>query len=370
MRFIAASATALLVVAVAAACDKSPTAPQAPPPPPPGQGVANVPPSLSYLVLAGPGEVPVGGTAQFTVMAFYTDGSSRDVSSEAVWRATNATVLSISATGLASGHAPGESDVVAVFGIRGTSKSMVIVTRPGTYRLTGIVKDGGFPVSGAEVAVSAGPAEGLSTTSFFWGYKLFGVSGDTEIRVRRPGYQERKLRIVVTAHERLDIDLALSGPRDPLNGRWTLTITAADECRATLPDEALERRYAAVLRLDGPQQDGPRVTATLEGGTFYRSGNQTSKVFEGRSEPDRLTFRLTGASPYRPYFGDFSPGDVFEQLSGGGGFLSIGGSVALSASGDRRSGSFDGAIATFGGPPDHPLIRSCESSRHRFELAR
>jgi hypothetical protein len=368
MRIIAASATVLVFVAIVAACDKPPTAPQ--PPPPPGQGVANVPPSLSYLVLAGPGEVAAGGTAQFTVMAFYTDGSSRDVSSEAVWRTTNAPVLSISATGLASGHAPGESDVVAVFGTRGTSKSMVIVTRPGTYRLTGIVKDGGFAVSGAEVAVSAGPAEGLSTTSFFWGYKLFGVSGDTEIRVRRSGYQERKLRIVVTAHERLDIDLALSGPRDPLNGRWTLTITAADECRATLPGEALERRYAAALSLDGHQQDGPRVTATLEGGTFYRAGNQTFNVFQGRSEPDRLTFRLAGAAPYVPYFGDFTPGDVFEQLSGGLGFLSIGGSVVLGASGDRRGGSLDGVIATFGGPPEYPLIRSCESSRHRFELAR
>lgn len=283
--------------------------------------------------------------------------------------AASPSVLSISTTGLASGHVIGESQITLKFALF-TATKWVFVLRPGTYRLTGIVKDGGLPVSGAEVAVSAGSAEGLSTTSFFWGYKLFGVSGDTEIRVRRPGYQEHKRRIVATANERLDFDLALSGPRDQLNGPWTLTITAAEECREKLPDEAMERRHRVVLRQDGAHNDGPRVTATLEGGTFYASGNQTFNSFQGRSEPDLLTFRLTGAAPYEPYYSDFSPGDVFEQLSPDPVFLSVGGSVVLSASGDRRSGSFNGVVATFGGPPGYPQLRSCESTRHRFELAR
>ena len=365
MRLIAASATALLVVA---ACEKPPTAPR-----PvtdqgaPGQGGTSVPVSLIRLELAGPNLVPLGGTAQFTATAFYSDGSSRDVSAEASWNASPS-VLSISTTGLASGLKPGEGAVSFQFGGRSAVKGEVMVLRPGTYRLTGSVLDAGLPVAGAEVAVSFGPAEGLSATTVLGHYRLYGVFGDAEIRVRRQGYEEQKKRIVVTAHQALDFDLALSSPRDQVNGTWTATITAADECRARLPDEAMERRYRAVLRQDGVRQDGPRVTATLEGGTVY-SANQRF-TFQGIYEPDRLTFRLAGATSYEPYYSDFSPGDVFEQLSAAPVFLSIGGSVVLNASGDRRDGSLDGVIATFGGPPDHPLLRSCESTRHRFELTR
>ena len=70
-------------------------------------------------------------------------------------------------------------------------------------------------------------------------------------------------------------DLALSSPRDQVSGTWTLAITAADECHLTLPDELMRRRYTAVLKQDGVGQDGPVVTATLEGATFYGSGNRT-----------------------------------------------------------------------------------------------
>jgi hypothetical protein len=326
-----------------------------------------VPPALVRLELAGPASVPPGETAQFTATAFYSDGSSRDVSAEAAW-ISNGTVLSFSTTGLATGHKPGETTISVRFGGRDVVRPGVMVLRPGTYRLTGSVRDAGLAVSGAEVAVSAGPAEGLATFATAGYYNLYGVFADAEIRVRRSGYEEQKKRIVVTAHQTLDFDLALSGPRDQVNGTWTATITAAGECRAKLPDEAMERRYRAVLRQDGVRQDGPRVTATLEGGTGF-SANQRF-TFQGRAEPDRLTFQFRGATAYEPYYSAFDPGDIFEQLSADPVFLSVGGFLVLSSSGDRRSSLFNGVVATFGGPPGYPLLRSCESSGHRFELTR
>jgi len=363
---VSGSAAALGLAVILAACDKPPTRPSPGPtaPEPPRPDVP-VPVSFTRLELDGPASVPPGETAQFTATAFYSDGSSRDVSGEAAWQA--GLPLSISTTGLASGHSPGENYILVVFSGRSATKKVMVI-KPGTYRISGAVRDAGLLVYGAEVAVSAGPAEGLSTIAVAAYYHLYGVFGETEIRVRRPGYQEQKQRIVVTAHQNLDFSLALSTPRDQVNGTWTVTITAADECRAKLPDEAMERRYRAVLRQDGAQQDGPRVTATLEGGTVY-SANQRF-TFQGRAEPDRLTFWLAGATPYEPYYSDFNPGDVFEQLSADPVFLSAGGSVVLSASGDRRSGSLVGVVATFGGPPGYPLLRSCDSSRHRFELTR
>jgi hypothetical protein len=373
-RLVAASATALGFAAVLAACDKPPTAPGPSPTPGPGPTAPgppgpDAPPSLTRLELDGPASVPPGETAQYTATAFYSDGSSRNVSGEAFWMTGSRSVLSISTTGLASGHVPGESQVTLKFALF-TATKWVFVLRPGTYQLTGIVKDGGLPVSGAEVAVSAGSAEGLSTTSRFWGYKLFGVSGDTEIRVRRPGYQEQKRRIVATAHERLDFDLALSSPRDQVHGTWTLTITAADECGSKLSEEATQRRYTAVLSQNGERHDGPSVTATLAGSTFYSLRGQTLNTFQGRVEPDRVTFQLAGAFYDDGYFGSsFLSDSVVEQLSAVPTFFSVSGSVVLNTSGNRRTGLLEGTLATYAGV-NPKLLQSCDSSRHRFELTR
>jgi hypothetical protein len=364
----AQSAAALGLAALLVACDKAPTSPR-----PPDTGGSNVPPGAGgstaraiRVLLTGPATLAPGETGQFSATATYADGSSRDISAEVAWGAENATVLSMTTTGLATGRNPGETNVRAGFNNGGnTANRSVMVIPPGTYRLSGFVRDGGLPISGVEVAVSEGPAEGLSTTTVDGRYHLYGVSGDTEIRVRRPGYQEQEKRIVVTAHQFLTFDLVLARPRDQVDGTWALTINAADECVGRLPDEAMRRRYTAVLK-----QDGPRVTGRLHGATFYTSNNRTSNTLEGRVEPDRLTFQLAGAEESFPYFSGFSPGDVLEHLSDGPVLLSVGGSAVLSGSGNTRAGFLDGVFATFVGPPNDKRLQSCQSSRHRFELTR
>src|SRR5262245_14993401 len=306
-------AAALGLAAILVACDKAPTSPRPSGAggsnPPPGPG--NVPPSFLRLHVAGPATLAPGETGQYSATAAYADGSSRDVSAEVVWGTENATVLSVSTTGLASSRDPGETNVEA--GYNGnTFRYHVMVLRAGTYRLTGLVRDGGLPITGVEVAVSAGPAAGLSTltvthleTGQAGNYALYGVSGDTEIRVRRPGYEEQKKRIVVTAHQWLLFDLVLASPREQVSGTWALTINAADECRGRLPDEAMRRRYSAVL-----MQDGPRVWGRLHGATFYTSNDLTSNSLEGRVEPHLLAFQLAGAEESIPYLSGFNPGDV------------------------------------------------------------
>ena len=365
---VSGSAAALGLAAILAACDKPPTRPS-PGPTAPGPGpTAPAPLSLTRLELDGPASVPPGETAQYTATAFYSDGSSRNVSDEAAWQA--GLPLSISTTGLASGHNPGENYVLVMFSGQSATKKVMVI-KPGTYRLSGAVRDAGLLVHGAEVAVSTGPAEGLSTIATAGFYHLYGVFGEAEIRVRRPGYQEQKPRIVVTAHQNLDFDLVPSTPRDRVGGTWTLTVTAADECRPALPDELMQRRYTAVLQQDGVNQDGPRVTATLEGATFYASGNQTFNAFKGTLQPDRLTFHLATAFYDDGYFGiSWNPESVLEQLSAGPIFLGVSGSVVLNASGNRRTGLLQGTLATFSGLPRPKLLQSCDSSRHRFELTR
>src|SRR5688572_8131387 len=83
-RLVAASATALGFAAILAACDKPPTSPSPGPTAGPGPTApgppAPVPPSLTRLELDGPASVTPGETVQYTATAFYSDGSSRNVS--------------------------------------------------------------------------------------------------------------------------------------------------------------------------------------------------------------------------------------------------------------------------------------------------
>jgi hypothetical protein len=278
-------------------------------------------------------------------------------------------VLSVSTIGLATGIATGLGFVEVSFGGK-TAWLYVTVLPVGTFKLSGFIQEAGVPVPGAQVSVSAGSALGLMSTvdgtSGF--YALWGLVGETEIRVTKPGYVEQRKTLQMTSHQSLNFDMPPSAPREILDGSYTLTITAAPECRSTLPGELLERRYALVL-----SQAGPSVTATLEGAKFYRSDTQTYNTFRGVLEPDRLRFELWGASSYFDWDGGWKyfPGfpSVLEELAGSTYFWA-GGSVVLTGSGNRRSGTLDGKIETTSGPPEFFTIKSCASTGHRIEITR
>ena len=237
--------------------------------------------------LTGPAAVPPNDTAQFTSRAFYSDGSQRDVTAEASWRAGQTSILTIDATGVATGRAMGETSITASFGGRGATRSDIIVVPAGTYRVMGNIRDAGVIVTDAEIRVMSGPSQGLNTKTTTGFYKLYGVAGDSEIRVTKAGYEEARRRLIVSNHQRVDFDLTLSNPRDDVAGTYTLKVTAADECRSMLPAEAMSRTYQAVIT-----QTGPRLQVKLQGATFYRSGKVVSDHFLGTVEAARVTFQI------------------------------------------------------------------------------
>jgi len=237
-----------------------------------------------------------------------------------------------------------------------------MVLPQGTYRLKGSVVNEGRAVPDAEVAVVAGPAAGLATTTTgVGGYRLYGVSGDTEIRVRKPGYVEQSKKVTVTSHQDLHFQLELAAPRENVDGRWTLTVRAAPACAGKLPPEILERRYSAVLT-----QAGAKVTARLEGPAFYTRGTWTQNTFTGIIEAERLIFTLTPSFFYYTY--DTIPA-VFEEIAPGQ-FFSMSGTAEMTGEGSRRSGRLKGTIEIRGAPPQVTPTASCPSDDHVFELTR
>ena len=102
MRPAFARGAAIIAIVLLAACGGSPKTTQ------PSQTPAAATPSgaatLVDLRVDGPASVPPGGSAQYTATATYSDGSSRNVTTDAKWTSTNDSVLSVTATGAMTTH--------------------------------------------------------------------------------------------------------------------------------------------------------------------------------------------------------------------------------------------------------------------------
>jgi hypothetical protein len=149
-----------------------------------------------------------GGIAQFTLIARYSNGVDRDVTNGAAWRSSNESVLSISPDGRATGIMVGEVSLAAAFESGTAVRNEVLVLPSGTFKLAGRVRDSIFPVPGADVS-SAGAA---NTTAADGSYRLYGVAGDIEVRVRKEGYEDASKRLLVASpNQHLDSISRLAG---------------------------------------------------------------------------------------------------------------------------------------------------------------
>ena len=246
----------------------------------------------------------------------------------------------------------------------------VIVVPQNTFRIVGLVTEAdaaSAPVVGARVGVTAGLGAGLfATTGEDGRYRLYGVAGDVELRITKDGYQQHAQRYQIADHLMVNAQLALLTPRPDVSGTYTLTIAAADECRANMPEEVRLRNYTAVLT-----QRGSQLEARLQGSTFAVSAAGRGNWFRGRVEPTQVVFNLSRFdSSYYGYYGN-AYGDLVEQLAEAR-YLIVSGLARATASGAGLTGSLDGALTVFTGKlKSFPAIEvACPSTNHRFTLRR
>jgi len=85
-------------------------------------------PTLSSITVTPnpPDNLAVGSTQQFTATGFYSDGSNADITSQVTWASSNTNIATISATGLATGIAAGDTSITAV--LSGVTSPPVILT--------------------------------------------------------------------------------------------------------------------------------------------------------------------------------------------------------------------------------------------------
>ena len=250
MRLVAFARFAVLSLVLTAVACRGTTNPINPSPGVAGGGGQPPPASVtvSRLQIGGPDSVPPGEAVQLSATAFLSDGTTRIVTNEVSWESFHGHMMSISPTGVVTaGPQPGEGLIIARYsGLplerqgAGWASREQLVLPAGTYRLYGSVKDEGVTLNGVRVELTAGPAAGMSLTANGY-FRFYGVSGETEIRVSKDGYETQVRRSQVTSNRTEEFALALSSPRPMVDGLYALTIAAAAECRAALPEAARER---------------------------------------------------------------------------------------------------------------------------------
>jgi hypothetical protein len=274
--------------------------------------------SITRIDLAAPESVPPGPSAQLSVTGVLTDGSTRDVTNQSIWRTSATGTLNVSPAGLASGLKPGEG-IVSVSVPRPNLNALtrtreLLVLPAGTFRLTGTVSDSFGLMAEVTVAVTGGPAAGQSSVTGATGeYRLYGVSGETPLRISRGGYQTLEPSVHVSGHQKQDFDLRPAGSRRDVSGTYTLTITAAGHCR-TWPEPFRTRRYTATV-----DQDGNAVEVTLGGARFLLGPGRRGNRFRGRLLDDEVEFFISyyPQSFYGTYFPMPDHPEVVEELSSG-----------------------------------------------------
>ena len=229
---------------------------------------------IKEVVISGPAQVAPGASAQLTATAKYTDGSTRDVTSEAAWRSVTPDVLRVTSGGSVQAVGRGETVIGADFQqVRGTK--LMLVLEPGTYKLYGRITEERESLEGATVEVVSGTGTGLKTTTDVRGqYALYGVAGSIRFRVSAHGFEDRTQDVTVSDHVVQNIELTPMAASLDLTGSWRMTISAAPDCSSQLPDDVRQRAFEISIT-----QAGSHLTLVPSSPTMVPRGSIEGRIF-------------------------------------------------------------------------------------------
>jgi len=302
-----------------------------------------------------------------TANAIKSDGSVENVSNTAVWVLSDASVLTVSSTGLATGIGRGEASVSARFGGR-SANARILVLPKGTFRLSGIIRESGFGIGNVTLTVISGTGQGLTTLSSVNGsYAFYGVSGPVRILAKKDGYLDGTQQLDVPANRTYDFEMAPERARTDYRGTYTLTISAPS-CRnptGTFPDAARRRVYTANVA-----QEGARLTVTLTDADFIVTNGRGNSFVGFVDITEVIRFSISEAFDFYYYFyyrGDFDIAERFNDTA-----LLVAGTASGRGAPALISGTLNGSVLIARGstPRFAPFSSTCHSETHGFEMAR
>ena len=272
---------------------------------------------------------------------------------------------SLMAVALAFGEAPVTAAVLIpnmASGLRVTQE--VVVLPPNTFRVAGQVVTGSpaQAVVDADVTVLSGAGAGRSTRTDWEGtYRLYGITGPTEIRIAKAGYPSQFRSVDAQSHTTLDVTLPSAAVPD-ISGTYTLTMRADQSCRDPVDADRSARTYTATI-----VQTGRQLLVRLGGASFVVDDNLYGDRFPGTVDPDRAMFHLDDNN----YWGHGGLPDVIEVLPDRR-VLMFFGTITVDIAPNRLSGHLDGSFtpATLAPVAGFFWGENCQSSRHDVVFSR
>jgi hypothetical protein len=142
-------------------------------------------------------------TFPLTATANLADGSQQDVTRVATWTSSDATIATVSSSGVMTVVRNGEVDIQATYqSVSGTSH--LVVSQPKTFALTGVVQDlahGGSAIASARVHLLSGPMTSVITDDH-GEFAFSGLpAGRVLVEVTKEGYQVWETEIVILDHD-------------------------------------------------------------------------------------------------------------------------------------------------------------------------
>jgi hypothetical protein len=140
----------------------------------------------------------IGETSQLTLTGTYSDRTSKDLSNESRWTATNSEIASISPSGLLTAVAFGRTSVSGNFGGK-TVDAIVTATPEGTFVIFGRVREPGL--GGIQGATVAEKITGRLVSSDRFGVFSIGAlpAADTHLSLSKSDYESREIDASATA---------------------------------------------------------------------------------------------------------------------------------------------------------------------------
>ena len=99
-------------------------------------------------------------------------------------------------------------------------------------------------------------------TDYIGSYALFGVAGETHLRISKDGYFTGAADLIVSENQSFELRLGPLKPHANVSGVYTLRIAAANECGTGLGSQMVPEGARAHLHRDRGTDSGtsPRVT--------------------------------------------------------------------------------------------------------------
>ncbi len=294
---------------VVGACGSSPT----PSAPSSSQAIQSIAITANLISVTSAGQ-----TVQAIAMAAVSNGPSQDVTATCTrWQSDNASVLTVTGTGMLTAHGSGSATITTVCqGVTGHGQMTVTLKPlpPVTYTLSGTVTDnfshGILP--NIVVQIATGPNAGAMTRTDATGtYTLTGLSPATaSVTFSAVSYRTTTTTVTIAGDTSLDMVLPrnLLNPSDGVfNYALTPHLISASGCNGQPQPVNGTAAGSLAVSDDGTQMRfGPLSIApsTFQGLTFnlVRSGNAISGRLDGSTYPSAFStlvfdfFTMTVAS--------------------------------------------------------------------------